>query len=315
MDGFHTVLGATGALGSAIVFHLEAEGLPIRAVARDVERAADMLPDDNEIEIVACDAVDFESVKVACADSEVIYNCLYVGDQARLVAENLMAGARESGARLVFPSNASVYGPLQHAPVKEDHALQPVNRRGQERMEVEAMLMEAHDKGDVQVVIPRLATFYGAHLRGSFMSAIFDAAQSGQKAYWFGRLDMPHDFAYLPDAAAACVLLGMNQDALGQVWHIPGAGPMTGGEFIQRVFQAFGNPPKIGARGRSFFQFAGVIAPQVREMLEVMYQFEQPFTMDGSKFVSAYPNFEFTPHQVGIEDTVEWFKEARVDAA
>jgi hypothetical protein len=43
-------------------------------------------------------------------------------------------------------------------------------------------------------------------------------------------------------------------------------------------------------------------------MVEVMYQFEQPFVLDGSKFAEAYPDFEYTPHDIGIADTVEWYK-------
>lgn len=306
MAELHTVFGASGALGSAIVHHLEAEGLPIRAVARDPAKAAEMLPDG--IEIVACDATDQASVIEACKGAGVIYNCIYIGEQMKDVAANLLAGARAVGARLVHPSNGLVYGPLQQIPASEAHPQAANTRRGLMRKETEAMLMEAHAKGEVHVVIPRLATFYGAHVHGTFMSMIFEAAYQGHKALWFGRLDVPHDLLYLPDAAAACVLLALNDDAYGQTWHIPGAGPLTGEEFIRRVFKAYGKTPKIGARGRTFFQLAGLIAPRISDMVEVLYQFEQPFVMDGSKFAAAYPDFEYTPHEIGIQDTVNWYR-------
>lgn len=46
MSELHVVLGASGALGCAVVHHLvEAEGLPVRAVARDANKAAEMLPE------------------------------------------------------------------------------------------------------------------------------------------------------------------------------------------------------------------------------------------------------------------------------
>lgn len=307
MAELHTVFGASGALGSAIVHHLEAEGLPVRAVARDPAKAADVLPDG--VEIVACDATDADSVIAACNGANVIYNCIYIGEQMKAVAANLLAGARAASARLVHPSNGLVYGPLQQVPAKEDHPQAATTRRGLMRKATEAMLMEAHANGEVPVVIPRLATFYGAHVHGTFMSMIFEAAYQGQKALWVGRLDMPHDLIYLPDAAAACVLLALNDAAYGQAWHVPGAGPLTGEAFIRRVFQAYGKAPKIGARGRTFFQLAGLIAPRISDMAEVLYQFEQPFVMDGSKFAAAYPDFEYTPHEVGIQDTVNWYRE------
>lgn len=306
MSELHTVFGASGALGSAIIHHLHAEGLSIRAVSRDVERAASILPDG--IDIVQCDASDGTNVMAAAHEATVIYNCMYVGDQMKAITGNLMAAAQETGAKLVNPSNALVYGPLQEVPASEEHPQQPTSRRGRLRKEIDDMLLEAHDKGEIQVVIPRLTTFYGAHVAGTFIAGIFDAAMKGQKAMWFSRLDQPLDLIYLPDAAAACVLLATNDATFGQAWHVPGAGPMTGSEFITKVFQAFDKPPKMGTRGKMFFQMAGIVAPRVLDMVEVMYQFEQPFVLDGTKFADAYQNFEYTPHDVGIEDTVEWYR-------
>lgn len=306
MSELHTVFGASGALGSAIVHHLHAEGLPIRAVSRDVERAADVLPDG--IDIMQCDATDGSSVMAAAHEATAIYNCMYVGDQMKAVTGNLLTAARETGATLVNPSNALVYGPLQEVPASEEHPQQPTSRRGVMRKEIDDMLLEAHDKGEIQVVIPRLTTFYGAHVAGTFIAGVFEAAKLDRKAMWFSRLDQPHNLIYLPDAAAACVLLATNDSAYGQAWHVPGAGPMTGGEFITKVFQAFGRPPKMITRGKTFFQLAGIVAPRVLDMVEVMYQFEQPFVLDGTKFTDAYTNFEYTPHDIGIDDTVEWYK-------
>jgi nucleoside-diphosphate-sugar epimerase len=306
MSELHTVFGASGALGSAVVHHLHAEGLPIRAVARNVERAADMLPDG--VDIVQCDATDITSVMAAAHEATVIYNCTYVGDQIKEVAQNLLMAAKETGAKLVNPSNALVYGPLQHIPASEEHPQSPTSRRGRVRKEIDSILLEAHDKGEAQVVIPRLSTFYGAHVTGTFMAAVFESANVNRKALWFGRLDQPHDLVYLPDAAAACVLLATTEAAYGQAWHVPGAGPLTGGEFIKLVYTKWGLEPKMSTRGKTFFQLAGVVMPRILDMVEVMYQFEQPFVLDGAKFAETYPDFEYTPHDIGIADTVEWYK-------
>lgn len=306
MSELHTVFGASGALGSAIVHHLHAEGLPIRAVSRDVERAADVLPDG--IDIVQCDATDGTNVMAAAHEATVIYNCMYVGDQMKAVTGNLMTAARETGAVLVNPSNGLVYGPLQKVPATEEHPQKPTSRRGTLRKEIDDMLLEAHDKGEIRVVIPRLTTFYGAHVNGTFIAGVFETARLGRKAMWFSKLDQPHSLIYLPDAAAACVLLATNEATYGQAWHVPGAGALTGAAFITQVFNAFGQRPQMATRGKTFFQFVGVVSPRILDMVEVMYQFEQPFVLDGSKFANAYPNFEYTSHDIGISDTVDWYK-------
>jgi nucleoside-diphosphate-sugar epimerase len=306
MSELHTVFGASGALGSAIVHHLHAEGLPIRAVSRDVERAADVLPDG--IDIVQCDASDGTNVMAAAHESSVIYNCMYVGDQMKAVTHNLMSAARETGALLVNPSNGLVYGPLQQVPASEEHPQKPTSRRGVLRKEIDDMLLEAHDKGEIRVVIPRLTTFYGAHVTGTFIAGVFESARLGRKAMWFSKLDQPHSLIYLPDAAAACVLLAKNDATHGQAWHVPGAGAMTGGEFITQVYNAFGQKPLMATRSRTFFKFVGIVSPRIVDMVEVIYQFEQPFVLDGTKFANVYPNFEYTPHDIGITDTVDWYK-------
>ncbi len=307
MSERHIVFGASGALGSAVVHHLAAEGLEIRAVARNAERAADILPDG--IEIHACDAANQGAVIEACKSGGVVYNCTYVGDNMKEVAENLLVGAREAGAKLINPSNGLVYGPLQQVPAPETHPQKPVSRRGEVRKEVEGMLMSAHERGEVAVCIPRLTTFYGAHVHGTFMAGIFESARDNRKAMWLGSLDALHDILYLPDAAAACVLLALNDEAYGQAWHVPGAEPLTAGDLITRIYRAWGIEPKMGVRSRTFFQLTGLVAPKVRDMVEVMYEFEQPFMLDGSKFAATYPDFEYTSHDAGIEDTVVWYKD------
>ncbi|MFN3704797.1 MAG: NAD-dependent epimerase/dehydratase family protein [Thermoflexales bacterium] len=305
MSELHVVLGASGALGSAIVHHLQAEGYPVRAVARNAQRAADALPD--EVEVVVCDALDTAALRQACAGAAVIYDCLYVGQQLREATESVLHVARELAARLVFPSNPLVYGPLQRVPADEAHPLQPTSQRGRLRLAVERMLLQAHARGEVAVVIPRLSTFYGAHVHGTLMSAIFEAALRNQKAVWLGRLDMPHDFVYLPDAAAACVFLATDPEAYGQAWHVPGAGPLTGAQFVELVYRAFNHEPKVVTRNRLLFQLAGLISPQVREVVELLYEFDQPFVLDGGKLARAYPAFEYTPHEIGIRETAAWY--------
>ncbi|MCS6774756.1 MAG: NAD-dependent epimerase/dehydratase family protein [Thermoflexales bacterium] len=307
MSELHVVLGASGALGSAIVNHLVAEEIPVRAVARDKAHAENVLPDG--VEIVSADVMDEASLVKACAGASVIYDCVYVSSGLERATQNVLRAAEAVRARLVFPSNALVYGPLQQVPATEDHPQAATSYRGTLRKRLEAMLLDAHTAGRVAVVIPRLATFFGPNVHGTFMSAIFESAYKNQKALWFCRADMPHDLVYLSDAAAACVLLATDDEAYGQAWHIPGAGPLTGEQFITLVYQAFGAPPRVGVRTRRFFSLAALIAPQVREIVEVLYEFDQPFILDGSKFARAYPDFRYTPHERAVQETAAWYRE------
>lgn len=306
MTQLHVVIGATGALGAAIVQHLRADELPVRALARNVELAESMLPEETEI--VPVDALDPDSVRAGCEGASVIYSGLYVPEKLNEVAATLVSVATATGARLVFPSNTDVYGPPQQVPFPETHPHLPTSPRGKRRAQAEQMMMEAHARGEAQIVIARIASLYGAHIRGSYMASVFENAMGGKKAYWLGNLDVPHNMLYVPDAAAACILLGTASDTAGFAWHITGDGPLTGREFMNKIYTAYGVPPNFAVRSRTMFQVVGTVIPDAKRLLDVMYQFEKPFVMDGSRFATRFPDFVYTAHDVGIQDTADWFK-------
>src|SRR5713101_5271440 len=66
---------------------------------------------------------------------------------------------------------------------------------------------------------------------------------------WIGKLDVPHDFVFIDDAAAAAIMLAGAEELPGQVWHVPGPGPLTGREFVEMVFQMAGTRPSVGVMG------------------------------------------------------------------
>lgn len=308
----HVVIGATGALGSTIVRRLREEGKLVRAVARDVELANQLLPPSAGV--VHGDMAYPESVKSALKGAAVIYHCVNIrySEWERFMpglTENILAGARREGARLLFPGNVYGYGPFQSVPATESHPPAATTKKGRVRNRIEQTLMDAHRAGEVQVVIPRFPDFYGPNVTNPLMTPIFQSALAGKEAGWPGKLDVPHDLVFIEDAARACVLLAEADDAYGQVWHVPGAGPLTGRRFTEMVFDAAGHRPKMRSLGRLLFRLFGVLIPDAGEMVEMLYLFEQPMVLDGSKFARAFPSFEYTPHPEAIRETVEWFRQ------
>jgi nucleoside-diphosphate-sugar epimerase len=311
------VFGANGALGAAIVRRLTADGKPVRAVVRDAELAAVLLPPTAGV--VVKDARVKDMAMDACRGAAVVYYCINVPYNLwprwmPTITDNIVAAASQAGASLVFPGNVYGYGPLQSVPATEQHPLAASSRKGQLRNAMERRLMRTHEAGDVPTVIPRFPDFYGPNVINKVMAPIFESALSapsaskGAKAAWPGSLDVPHDLVFVDDAAAACVLLGATPEAYGEAWHVPGAGPLTGRQFLEMVFRAAGTPPRGSAMGRLTFRLLGLLAPEAKEMLELLYQFEQPMVLDGGKFARAFPDFRYTPHEDAVRQTVEWFR-------
>ncbi len=308
----HVVIGATGALGSAIVRRLREEGKLVRAVARDVELANQMLP--ASAGVVQGDMALKDNVLSSLKGAAVIYHCVNIrySEWAKYMpalTANILEGARRANAKLVFPGNVYGYGPLQSVPAKEDHPQAATTKKGRVRILMEKMLMDAHGRGQVEVVIPRFPDFYGPFVTNPLMAPIFQAALAGKDASWPGSLDAPHDLIFVEDAARACVLLAGTDDAYGQAWHVPGPGPLTGRQFMEMIFRTAGNPPKVRSLSHLLFRLFGILIPDAGEMVELLYQFEQPMVLDGGKFSRAFPSFQYTPHDEAVRRTVEWYRQ------
>ncbi len=280
-------------------------------MVRSEDKAQQLLPEDTEYSVA--DALDLDHVQYLCTDAGAIYNCVHVrGDQWFTLTENLLAGAKESGAVLVFPSNIHGYGPLQTVPATEDHPHLATSKRGVLRNAMEKMLFDARAAGDAQVVIPRLAGFYGPGVLDSFLAQIVESVLAGKTAYWYGKLDVPYDLVYVDDAAAACVRLGNTPECAADdnpVWHVPGPGPLTGRQFIEQVSREVGKKSSMGVRSRLMIQAMGVLTPAAKELAEVLYEFETPTLMDGGKLAQTFPEFHYTPHEAAISQAVDWLRE------
>ena len=284
----------------------------MRAVARDVEEARAILPESAAV--VPGDVLDPESAKTACRGAEIVYDCVNVryskwAEQLPLVRANILAATRAAGASLVYPDNVYCYGPLQAVPATEEHPRAATTKKGQMRAGMERTLLEAHGHGDLRVVIPRYPDFYGPFVVNALVRPLFEAAVAGKTATWPASLDVPHDLVYIDDAAEAAVRLAMDEHSYGRVWHVPGAGPITGRQFLESAFAAAGHRLNARSIGRGLFKLAGIFIPDAGEMVEVLYQFEQPLILDGSKFAQAFPDFVYTPHTEAIKATVDWFRE------
>jgi hypothetical protein len=49
--------------------------------------------------------------------------------------------------------------------------------------------------------------------------------------------------------------------------------------------------------------------PIMRELSELLYQWEMPYLFDHSKFAAAFPDaVQTTPHREAIRETLTWFK-------
>jgi nucleoside-diphosphate-sugar epimerase len=171
------------------------------------------------------------------------------------------------------------------------------------------MVMDAHERGDIEAVIGRASDFYGP---GSFALSgdlMIKPALDGKPAKALGDIDQPHTWTYTEDYARGLIILGESDSAAGDVWHVPNPPTITTRELIEMFYAAADQGrPKIRAIGRMTVSFLGFFMPLMRELKEMMYEWEKPYVVDHSKFESAFGN-PSTSHEEAVAQTIKWFKD------
>lgn len=308
MNDLHVVFG-TGPLGLAVMRELRSQGRRVRMINRSgrVNFAR-----DPATEAGGADAADPAQAREVCEGATVIYHCVGLPyprwSEFPAIATGILEGAAAAGARLVYADNLYMYGPVDR-PMTEDLPSAATSRKGRIRAEVGRRLMHAHAAGKLEVGIGRGSDFFGPFATDAAMmgSRVFRRALAGKAAQVVGDPDRLHTFTYIDDFAKALVLIGDRREAQGKIWHVPSAPATSVRKFVETVFQALGRPSRLQAAPRAVIRVGGWFDPNLRELGEMLYQFERDFVMDSSRFERAF-GMAPTPQEESIRQTLDWFR-------
>jgi len=120
-----------------------------------------------------------------------------------------------------------------------------------------------------------------------------------------GAVDVVHSIAYIEDIGAGLATLGTHDEAFGRVWNLPHAPAQTLRASLAPAFAAAGKPEKIGVMSPLTLRIGGLFIPDAREVVEMLYEFSDPFVVDSSAIRAAF-GIEPTPIAEGMKRTVEW---------
>jgi nucleoside-diphosphate-sugar epimerase len=172
-------------------------------------------------------------------------------------------------------------------------------------------LMEAHSSGRVRIAIGRASDYFGPRVLASAAGEqVFGRAVQGKSAQVAGDPDQPHTYSYVPDIGRGLVILGEREEALGQAWHLPSPETLATRQFVEMIFEEVGKPARIQAAPKIVLRAMGLFNPGIRETIEILYEFEEPFVVDDSKFEQAFGE-QATPLREAIRVTVRWYREER----
>lgn len=304
------VIFGTGPLGLAVARRLASSGESMRLVSRSGKA-----PAIEGAEVVAADATDPTATRRVCEGATVVYHCATAayGQWAQFLPplmNGILEGAAASGARLVYGDNLYAYG-IVDGPLHEDLPYRPAGPNTRARAEVATTLMNANAAGKVRATIGRASDFFGPFARQSKAGdAIFGRAVAGRPAQVLGNPDAPHTYTFIDDFAAGLVTLAQNDQALGQVWHVPNAETVTTRRFIEMVFAHLGQPPRFSRVPGLALILLALFIPLIAAVKETLYQSERPWVVDHSKFARAF-GANPTPLDDAIAQTLSWVRSAR----
>jgi nucleoside-diphosphate-sugar epimerase len=305
-----TILGSGGGIGTPLAKELKPYTNAIRLVSRNPVKVNDT------DELFAADMTDPAQVDKAIAGSEVVYVTIGFAYNLKVWQQTWPAfmhavidACKKHQAKLVFFDNVYMYDRNDIPMMTESARINPPSRKGQVRKQLREMILSEVEKGKLTALIARAADFYGPDNKNSALSLmVADNLVKGKKAQAFGNIDKIHTYTYTPDAAKATAILGNTADAFGQEWHVPTTREkMTNRQWIELIAKELQTKASIQVAPKFMIQLLGLFVPLMREFPEMMYQYEQDYIFDSSKFEKRF-GISATKPEEGVRRLVEGLK-------
>ena len=302
-----TILGANGTIGQVLAKELLSYTDKIRLVSRNPRKV------NESDELFAADLSNPENVDKAVEGSEVVY--LVVGFDYKLnvweekwpkLMRAVLDACIKYNSRLVFFDNVYMYDINAIPHMTEESLINPPSRKGAVRKHIAQMILDEVKAGKLLALIARSADFYGADNEKSVVMEIgYKNLKKGKSANWFINAEKKHSFTFTPDAAKATALLGNTVDAYNQVWHLPtDKNILTGREFVNLFAKELNVKSRVLVMPMWLIKLMGLFVPVLKEMPEMMYQYDRDYFFDSSKFEKRF-KFNTTTYQEGVRITVE----------
>jgi nucleoside-diphosphate-sugar epimerase len=294
------ILGAAGRFGHAAAEAFRTAGWAVTSLVRP--GAAERAP--KRTQVVEIDALDHAAVGAAARGAEVVLHALnpQYTDWSRLalpLAYSAITAAETAGATLLFPGNLYNYGKGLPPVIDEATPMRPSSRKGQLRVAMEDRMAEAAERG-MRAIILRAGDFYGGG-EGAWLDLVIAREIGRGRLTYPGPLDLVHEWAYLPDLAAALVRLAAVRDRFGpfESFGFPGHA-ITGREFTTAIARAVGGKLQVKPMTWWLVHALRPFVPLCRELSETAYLWNEPHRIDGGKLTAAIGEVPRTALDVAV---------------
>jgi len=301
-----TILGSGGVIGTTLAEMLTSYTDKIRLFSRNpvrVNLTDELMKGDLMREQDVMKAV--EGAKVVYLTAGLAYKLEAWENQWPVIMKNVISACQSHNARLVFFDNIYLYDPGHIGFMDETTPVKPGSKKGKIRASLVQMLMEEVEKGKLTALIARSADFYGpgAGNNSILSNVVFNRYARRGTANWPCSLYFKHSFTFTPDAAKGTAIVANAGDSYNQAWHLPTSKEMfTGLDWINAIASEMGVKPKVQVAPEFLFRFMGAFNPVMKEMVEMLYQYDRDYVFDSSRFEKRF-GFKATSYRDGIRQT------------
>jgi nucleoside-diphosphate-sugar epimerase len=302
-----TILGSGGAIGTDLAKALKKYTNEIKLVSRNPVKV-----NDTDI-LYSADFTDSDRINKAIEGSEICY--ITVGFEYKLKVwqkvwpafiKNVVNACMQNKSKLVFFDNVYAIGGDNVKQITENSPISPSSKKGEVRAWIDRYIMEQIEKGKLEAIIARAPDFFGPLKKQNslLLNLVFNNLSKGKTAQWFCNADVVHTMGFTPDLAEGTAILGNSKDAYNQIWNLPvDMNALTGREWVKLFANEMGTSDKIKVLPLWVLKIIGIFTPILREMPEMMYQFDRSYNFDSSKFIGKF-NFIPTTNIDAVKQTI-----------
>lgn len=298
------VIVGAGPVGSATALLLADQGHRVRLLTLNGGG-----PERPNIDRVAVDASDADALCRLTGEAAALYGCAgpayhrWPTDWPPLGAA-LVRAAEVSGAVLVTTGNLYGYGVVE-GPITEQLPDRPNSVKGAVRARIWADALTAHRAGRIRTAEVRGSDYLGAGAVSVFTSLMLPAVMAGSRVSVPADLDAPHSWTHTIDVARTLIAVAADENALGRVWHVPTAPPVSVRALSSRAAELAGVPAaRLNRMPGIVLRLGGLFNKDAREIRETQYQLQRPFVLDSSAATDAF-GIQPTPTDEALLATIE----------
>jgi len=300
------ILGATGGFGSAITTVMANTGWQVNAVCRK--------PRDTEgnIHWINGDLDNPESLQAVANGVDVIVHAVNVPypkwDPVMVnYTASIIELAQSADAHLIFTGNVYNLGLPDDGVIRSNSPDAPVNEKGEVRSTLEQMIREATDQG-LRATIMRFGDFFGPGVikNNWFHQCTKNVHRNVLAAP--GTIDLPHCWAYLPDAARATEKVATKRlmaTELPNLMVMPFRGHVFSfAELKQEIDSLTGKSVTLSGTPWRLFKVLGVVSPLMRDLVSMRYLWQHDIQLDGSALAELIGEPEHTSLSEAVQQTI-----------